>query len=196
MNTLITLLITTSLLFACKDQTKPDKRVVYNDDFKWTITIPEGFDTISALKWNKMQNRGEKAIEKTYDVEVENHAQTLFVFLNNQFNYFESNYQPFDVSKDGNYIENFRGVNNMLYGTFEAQIPGAKLDSSSSTATISGLTFQTFNVKITMPNKVVMNWHMFSRIFGKREFTVNIMTVDPKKEKELLLAWMNSKFNR
>jgi hypothetical protein len=143
-----------------------------------------------------MQNRGTEAIENTYEVQVENKAKILFVFQSDQFNYFESNYQPFDTTKDGEYLESFREVNNIIYGTFEAQMKGAKLDSSSSTQVISGLTFQTFKMSITFPNKLVMNWQMFSRLFGKREFTVNIMTVDKQKEKDLLDSWLKSKFEQ
>lgn len=190
------LLIAFGFLISCKGQTKSEQKTIYNRDFKWTISIPAGFDTVSANKWAHMQNRGAEAIEKTYDAQVENNARTLFVFQSDQFNYFESNYQPFDTTQDGNYLENFKEVNNMLYGTFEAQMKGAKLDSSSSTQVISGLTFQTFKVVITFPNKMVMNWQMFSRLFGKKEFTVNIMTVDKQKEKELLNSWLTSKFDR
>jgi hypothetical protein len=191
-----TLLMASCFLTSCKGQTKTEKKTVYDKYFKWTINIPAGFDTVSAEKWAKMQNSGADAIEKTYDAKVENNAKTLFVFQNGQFNYFESNYQPFDTTKDGNYLESFREVNNMLYGTFEAQMKGAKLDSSSSTQTVNGLIFQTFKVVITFPNKMVMDWLMFSRLFEKKEFTVNIMTVDKQKEKELLDCWLNSKFDK
>jgi hypothetical protein len=193
---LFLLFITLSLISSCNGQPKSEQKTIYNKDFKWTISIPAGFDTVSADKWARMQNRGAEAIEKTYDTEVENRAKTIFVFQSDQFNYFESNYQPFDIAKDGNYLESFKEVNKMLYGTFEAQMKGAKLDSSSSTQTIGGLTFQTFEVVISFPNKMVMNWQMFSRLFGKKEFTVNIMTVDKNKQRELLASWLNSKFDR
>lgn len=192
---LFLLVIAFDFLSSCKGQPKPEQKTVYNKDFRWTVSIPAGFDTVSADKWAKMQSRGTEAIEKTYDAEVENNSKTIFVFQSDQFNYFESNYQPFDTVREGSYLEGFKEVNNMLYGTFEAQMKGAELDSSSSTQTISGLTFLTFKVVITFPNKMVMNWQMFSRLFGEKEFTVNIITVDKNKEKELLASWLNSKFD-
>ena len=188
-------LIVLILVFSCKGQTKAKQKTIYNRDFKWTISIPAGFDTVSSEKWTKMQKRGADAIEKTYDAQIENRAKTLFVFQNDQFNYFESNVQPFDSTIDGNYVESFKEVNKYLYGTFEAQMKDAKLDSSSSTQVISGLLFQTFKMVVIMPNKMVMNWQMYSRLFGNEEFTVNIMTVDKQKEKELLNSWLNSKFD-
>lgn len=190
------IIATSTVLTSCNGQTKNEKTKIYNKDFKWTITIPSGFDTVSADKWAKMQNRGADAIEKTYDAKVENIAKTIFVFQNDQFNYFESNYQPFDIAKDGNYLEISKGVKNMIYGAFEAQMKGTKLDSSSSTQIIDGLTFHAFKVVITFPNKMIMNWHMFTRLFDKKELTVNIMTVDKSKENELLDSWLNSKFDK
>src|SRR5262245_4533404 len=140
-------------LAVCKNQKKIPSREIYNQDFKWHITIPEGFDTVNAEQWRRMQERGAEAIEKTYEEKVETNATNIFIFKADQFNYFESNYQPFDTAKDGDYNETFTAVNQMLYGTFEAQMPGTQLDSSSSSATISGLNFRTFHVTITFPDK-------------------------------------------
>ena len=95
---------------SCTGQSKNERKTVYNKDFKWTINIPSGFDSVSADVWAKMQNRGQDMIEKTYDGKIENNAKTIFVFKSDETNYFESNYQPFDTSKDGNYLENFREV--------------------------------------------------------------------------------------
>jgi len=180
------------LSLGCKGQTQNENKI-NNKDFDWTITIPKNFDNVTAEQWTKMQNKGIEAIEKTYDTIVENNAKTIFVFKSDQFNYFESNYQPYDTS-DGDYLEIFKEVNGILYGTFEAQMPNAKLDSISSTEKISGLTFQVFKVTITFPNKMIMDFLMYSRLFGEKEFTVNIMTVDKEKQKLLLEAWRNSKF--
>lgn len=82
----------------------------------------------------------------------------------------------------------------MLYGTFEAQIPNAKLDSVSSIEMIDGLTFHTFKVAITYPNKMVMDFWMFSRVFGENEFTVNLMTIDKTKQGMVLNSWRKSRF--
>ena len=196
MRTLFQLLLISLVLFqSCKGQTKSTPKEIVNKDFNWRIQIPEGFESVPAEQWAKMQNRGADAIERTYDAEVENKAKTIFVFKSDQFNYFESNYQPFDSKTDGDYFENFRDVNNLLYGTFEAQMPNAKLDSTSCQETIDGKRFQTFKVTISFPNKMVMEFLMYSRLFKNREFTVNIMTVDKEKQKVLLHAWRNSKFS-
>jgi hypothetical protein len=195
MRTIFSILLILSILFqGCKGQAKTAPKEIFNKEFNWRMEIPQGFESVDAAQWMKMQNRGADAIEKTYNAKVENNAKTIFVFRSDQFNYFESNYQPFDTASDGNYLESFRAVNNLLFGTFEAQIPNAKLDSASSQEFIDGKLFQTFRVTITIPNKIRMEYLMYSRLFGTKEFTVNIMTVDKEKQKVLLNAWRNSKF--
>lgn len=190
------LVIISTCITNCIGQTNAQQNKIYNKDFKWSITIPAGFDTVNAEKWNLMQNRGAEAVEKTYGEKPVNKSKTIFVFLNNKFNYFESNYQSYDSTKDGDYLETCRDVNNMLYGTLEAQMKGAKIDSSSSTTLINGLVFQTFKLGITFPNNMVLNMYCYSRLFGKKEFSVNITAVDRQKEKELLDAWLNSRFEK
>lgn len=194
---LILVLLFATTICSCETKTQPktEGQKIHSKEFDWTVTIPEGFETVTPEDWAKMQNRGNEAIEKTYGEKIENNSKTIFVFKSDKLNYFESNYQPFDSSAFTSYLESFRTVNNLLYGTFEAQMPDAKLDSTSSSEVIDGLTFQTFRVNITMPdNKMVMEFLMYCRLFGTKEFTVNIMTVDKEKQKILLEAWKNSKF--
>ena len=196
MNKLKYFLIGLTFIFqSCNGQTTP-KKEIYNKDFNWTITIPENFENVSAEEWAKMQNKGADAIEKTYNEEVVNQAKTIFVFKSDQLNYFESNYQPFDTAIDGDYLESCKNVNNMLYETFITQMPDIKIDSTSSIEKIDNLEFQTFKMKIEYPNKMTMNVLMFSRLFDKKEFTVNIMYVDKKKGEQMLDSWKKSKFTK
>ena len=183
------------IFFSCHGQSGSKPTIVFNKDFHWKIEIPPGFESVPAEEWMKLQNRGTAAIEKTYEGKVENNAKTIFVFKSDQFNYFESNWQPFDSTTDGNYLESFGSVNKIVYTTFETQMPMAKLDSASSQETIDGKLFQVFRTTITIPGKIVLESRMYSRLFGKREFTVNIMTVDKEKQRMLLNAWKNSTFS-
>lgn len=182
-------------LQSCNGQSSP-KKEIFNKDFNWTITIPENFENVSAEDWTKMQNKGADAIEKTFDGEVINQAKTIFVFKSDQLNYFESNYQPFDIATDGNYLESCKNVNDVLYETFKTQMPNVKIDSTKSVEKIDNLEFQAFKMKIEYPNKMVLNVIMYSRLFEKKEFTVNIMYVDNKKGEMMTEAWKNSKFSK
>lgn len=177
-------------------QGKTKSKNFYNKDFKWTIAIPEDFENVSPKEWAKMQDRGKEAIENTMNEEVTNQATVLFAIKNGQFNYMESNYQPFDEEVDGNYQETMAALNAILYETFTNQMPDAKVDTSTTTTEISGLTFRTFNIRLEFPNGIVMNTIMFSRLFGKRDFTVNIVYVDELEGKKMKDAWFGSKFGK
>ena len=184
------------LIQSCTGQSNIEK-VVFNEDFNWTITIPKNFENVSAKEWKKMQNKGADAIEKTFEEEVDaSQVKTIFVFRSGQHNYFESNYQPFDTEIDGDYFETFEAVSEILYETFKAQIPGAKIDKKITVENIDNLEFQTLKIKIEYPNKMVMNMLMFCRLFDKKEFTVNIMYVDEAKGKQMLDSWKKSKFTK
>ena len=119
----------TILIQNCIGQTTAEKEI-YDKVFNWTIIIPENFENVSSDEWKKMQNKGEDAMEKTYDIEVINQTKTIFVFKSDQLNYFESNYQPFDTLTDGNYLESCKNVNDMLYETFITQMPEIKIDTT------------------------------------------------------------------
>ena len=196
MNKILYLFISVIIVFQnCNCQTSAE-REIYNKDFKWSIKIPENFENVSADEWTKLQNKGAEAIENTYDEKIVNQSKIIFVFKSDQLNYFESNYQPYDVSVDGDYKESCKIVNQVLYETFVSQMPGIKVDTISAVEKIDNLEFQTFKMKIVYPNNMVFNVIMYSRLFGKREFSVNIMYVDDRKGQLMLEAWKNSKFSR
>lgn len=181
---------------SCEAKTTSAQKTIYNKDFDWTITIPENFETVSPEEWQKMQNRGAEAIEKTFDQKLDNQAKTIFVFKSDRVNYFESNYQPFDVTEDGHYLKSNRAVQDVLYETFKSQMQNPRIDSLSATETIDGLKFHVYKMSIYLPNDIVMELLMYSHLFGKRDFTVSILTIDKEKQKVLLNAWRESKFGR
>lgn len=172
----------------------PEKKI-YNKTFNWTITIPENFEKVSAAQWATIQDKGADAIEKTVDAPIDDRPKTIFVFRSGRFNYFESNYEPFDTAKDGSYLENCRLIGDVMYETFATQMPGTTLDTSFNTEKIDNLEFQVFHIKVSYPNKLVLNAMMFSRLFGNKSFSVNIMYTEPEKGASMLDAWRHSGFH-
>lgn len=175
----------------CGNQTNSE--VVTVEDFNWTVTIPENFIPIDEKEWDKTIKRGKDAVEKTVG-EIDNQAITIFTYKNEQFNNFEANWQPFDLEIDGDYSESIALVNNIVYETFETQIPKAKLDSVSRIQKISGLEFHRFDIAIDFPNGMKMKTIGFSRLFNQKDFTMNISYIDEKIGKEMLEAFLKSKF--
>ena len=166
----------------------------YNDEFKWKITIPPNFQTVNAVEWNKFKNKGSEAVEKTYDQKVVDKSKTIFVFRSDNFNYFEANYQPFDIKTDGDYLASNKAVDKVLYNTLKAQIPNVTVDSASTQINVGNLPFNAFILRASLPNNIIFSIYSFSRLFGKKDFTVNIMFVNSTKGDIMLNAWKSSTF--
>lgn len=177
----------------CHGQSNPNGEI-FIEEFNWKITMPKNFEVVDVDEWAKLQGKGIDAIEDTYDEEVVNQARTIFVFQSGQLNYFESNSQPFDIEVDGDYLESCRNVNEVLYETFKTQLPDIKIDTIVGTEKIDNLEFQKFEMKIKYPNDLVLSVMMFSRLFEKKEFSVNLMYLDESKGKDMLESWRASRF--
>ncbi|MEM9984265.1 MAG: hypothetical protein AAF804_04155 [Bacteroidota bacterium] len=188
--TIISLLIFSSFCLGQNNSTQ----TLSNQEFNWTMQLPVGFERVDAKEWMRLQNRGQDAIEDTYEGEVVNQTQPIFVFKSGQFNYIEANVQPFDLEIEGDYLETRRQLGVVLYETFMAQMPGVKVDTSFATETIDGLNFQRFQFKVQYPNSVVLYGLMYSRLFDERDLTVNIIYLDEAKGAEMLEAWRASRF--
>jgi len=190
----LTLLIFINILTSCKSQTSEQE--FYSEEFKWKIVIPSGFEKIETDDWKEYQDKGLKAMGKTFDTIIENQTRTLFSFKNGEQNIFESVVQPYDVEIDGEYLESQYYVNYIMYKTIKENVKGAKIDTLSFNKTISGKEFVTFKMTVTYPNNLVMNTLMYSRLFDKTEFSVNIIYIDEKEGKKMIDNWENSVFEK
>jgi len=190
----LTFLILTIGFLALTSCNKEKVRVIENEDFKWTVTIPKNFRELSESEWDKVEDKGMDAFENVYGEEVENRATTLFAYKSGKFQTFESNYQIYDLEKDGDYSESNREVNKMMYETFEETMPNVTLDSISSKEIIDGLEFDRFEINIDFPNGIEMTTVGFSRLFNDKDFTINIVYTKESVGKELIGNILNSKF--
>jgi len=189
---LLSLLVFLTFLTDCKCQTSEQE--FYSEEFKWKINIPNGFEKIETKEWNDYKEKGIKAIEETFDKKLENQTRTLFSFKNGEQNIFESVVQPYDAEINGEYSESQKYVKYIIYKTVKENVKGAKIDTLSFKKTISGKEFDTFKITVSYPNKFVMNTLMYSRLFDKTEFTVNIIYIDKNEGKKMIEKWENSVF--
>jgi hypothetical protein len=51
-------------------------------------------------------------------------------------------------------------------------------------------------ISISLPNNMVIRIYMFSRPFGNKELTINMMFVDEEKGMMMMSAWRKSSFGR
>lgn len=173
-------------------QTEDSSKVFHFDGFDWSIAIPKGFHNVHPIEWSEKQSKGAKAIEEVLGEEVELNTEMVFIYKSGDFNYFECLLQHYEEDED--YEEINHEVNQVILDTFKQNMPGAKIESSSSTEKISGIDFQVFKVKVNNPNGLIFHAMMYSRLFGQKEFALNIMYLDEDKGAEMLHAWNTSSF--
>ena len=167
----------------------------YNKDFNWSITIPEGFEPMDSKEWKKMQNKGKDAIDNTFEVDIEINTKNIFIFKSDQYNYFESLYQPNSSITEAEYLESVIAVNSLIYETFATQMPDMEIDSAFSEEIIDNLRFYKNIITLNFPNGWIMKTISYTRLFGKKELCVNIMYINEEKGKLLLDAWRKSTFS-
>ena len=182
------------ILQGCKGQNAGQE--FYSQEFDWKIIIPAGFEKMDDQEAEKLQRKGLDAIENTYQTEIENRSKKIALYKSGQLNFIEANYQSFDPETDGSYNDANKIVKEALYQTYEAQMKGLKIDTASSRETISGKEFEKFTMKVKFPNDMTLHTIMYNRLFGKWEFTFNIVYMDEEKGDEMIAAWRNSVFLR
>lgn len=168
---------------------------VFSPDFKWKLTIPDGFEPLSAEQIAQLQQNGKEAMEKSIDKKIENHTTSICAFKNGLANYFEANQQPFDKKIDGDYLASCKAVDEVLYKTFKEQVaPGTQIDTTYSKETIDGLEFERFEMKVNLGATAKLNMLMYNRLFGDKEFTASIVYIEKEMGDLILTAWRKSKF--
>jgi hypothetical protein len=75
-------------------------------------------------------------------------------------------------------------------------MPDAVIDTLTNIEQIDNLDFYVFKIKISYPNKIIMNMLMYSRLFDKQMFALNIIFQDKEIGQKMLDAWKNSTFEK
>jgi Na+-transporting methylmalonyl-CoA/oxaloacetate decarboxylase gamma subunit len=191
--TVIFLSILVVIMSACGQKTAQE---FYDENFKWKITIPEKLKATNSEKWAKSRERGMQAIEDTYGEGIEDYTVPIFTFNNGQFNVFEAVYEDFDPEIDGDFFETCKLVNEMMYETFITQMPNTVVDTLTAVEQIDNLDFYVFKIKVTYPNGIILNMLMYSRLFNKQSFGLNIIYRDEEIGHKMLEAWKKSTFGK
>jgi len=179
------------LLISCQ---KEKEITIDNDDFKWTINIPENFKEVSEKNWEKVKSDGIDAFKKVSDQNVKKNdiENTLFAYKNGTFHTLESNFKVFDTTK--NYSKSNKELNIVTYKSLKKAMSNTELDSLSSKQMISGMEFDTFEINFNYPNGEILTTKSFRKLFGNKRFTINILYKDEAIGKELINSIVNSKF--
>jgi hypothetical protein len=167
-----------------------------SEEIGWSIEIPKDWEIVSKDKVEAQDEKGKSAIKKSTGLEIDTKAlKHLISFQKNQFNIFASTSEPFKEEFPGEYQQNNKAINEILYNTFVDQ--GIKADSASGKDTIQGLEFNTFYTTIYGPDgKVILNQILYSRLINGYDFGVNINYNNDQDKKTMIDVWEKSKFTK
>jgi hypothetical protein len=199
------ILIIYSLAIISCGQVDPNKQIdegsvkgetYESKEIGWSIEIPKDWKIISKDKVEAHDEKGKNAIEKSTGLEIDTKAlKHLISFQKDQFNMFTSTSEPFKEEFPGEYQQNSKALNEILYNTFVDQ--GIKTDSASGKETIQGLEFNTFYTTIYAPNgKVILNQILYSRLINGYDFGVTINYNNEQDKKTMIDALKKSKFTK
>ena len=192
-------------LSACKE-VDPNKQIdegnfkdqVYtSQEIGWQIRVPEGWDIITKSQNEKFSETGKKAMEETFDVEIDDSGlKDLISFKKDDFNSFLSNSEPFKEEYSGEWKENNRLVKQMIYETFESNKIHAD-STATTTVRIDGLDFLCFGFKLYSPKgEVFLNQLIYSKLINGFLFTA-IVNYNNEEDKNILQkALFDSQFRR
>ncbi len=172
------------------------ENIYKSTEIGWSIEIPDGWEVVTKDKIEANDQKGKDAIEKTAGTEVDiSGLKHLISFKKNQFNLFASTSEPFKEEYPGEYIENGRNLNKLIFDTYLDL--GIMADTSSGTAIIDGLEFRTFETKIFSDDgKLILNQIMYSRLINGFDFGISINYNNDTDRDVMLKVLKESKFDK
>jgi hypothetical protein len=158
----------------------------------WTMRIPAGWEVMSNEEQQALNDRGYDALSEQVEINVDS-LRNLVAFRKDPFNSFLSTIEPAEEAYPGEYAENCKGLNALLYDTFVSQ--GIQVDSSSGMERIQGKDFYLFNTRIHGPDgKVILEQRMYSRLVNGYDHGVTLNYNNDADRDTLLSVWRSSIF--
>ncbi len=204
MKTKLTILLFLTVLFSCKtdpnkqiDEGKITENIYHSEEIGWTMEIPKGWNITHKSAIDRRTKKGLEALSETAGVEIDaNGLKQLLNFQKNKFNIFQSVSEPFKEEYEGEWEENNIELKKLIYITYLEK--GIKVDSTETiTIKIDGLEFKSSKFTIYSPKgEVILNQIMYSRLINGLDFGVSINYNNESDKKEILEAWLNSKFKK
>jgi hypothetical protein len=181
-------------IFTISCAQQPDKKYFFQE-VGWTVTIPAGFKIIDSATNAALNAKGEKEIEESNNMKIaKSETKTFFTATKEPHDYVGSTITAFDPKKDGDFSANIQNVKELTYKTFMTQMPNAKIDSSTTSATIDGLNFDKYRISVTMDGKVLVNMFLLSKYYKGYDFNITYVCFDDNSKDLVESSLNNSKF--
>ena len=185
-------LIALTLIAGCSSAQHPGKEYTIKE-VGWTLTLPPEFAVIDSVNNADLNQRGKKMLEESNNVKADMSTTRTLITAMKGNNYFNSTITPFDP-KDGDYSTTSQTVKEMIYKTFSDKMPDAKIDSSSTPATVGGLQFDKFHITITLHDKVLFNMFLLAKLYKGYDFGISYLYLDEVSKRQIESILNSSRF--
>ena len=198
----LSLILALFTLYSCAEL-DPNKQIdeghVANGTYEskelgWTIVIPEGWKIIAKDKIEAREEKGKAILEESAGVEIDiSGLKRLISFQRDQFNIFGSTSEPQVEEFPGEYDQNRKAINDLIYNAFLSQ--GIRTDTSSGIEVIQGLEFHAFYTTIFSPEgEKLFNQIMYSRMINGYDFGMTLTYNNEEDKQTMMDAIKQSKF--
>ena len=131
--------------------------------------------------------------EKEVDGPIDDGLKNLLGFEKDRPNTFLSSIQPFKEEHPGDFAKNNKKIYDILYKTFTDA--GIKVDTSTGSEVVAGLTFERFNVVLySQSGDIILHEALYSALINGYDFGVTIAYNDKRNNAEMLNAFRTSTF--
>lgn len=179
------------------DEGKVVEGIYHSQKIGWTMAVPEGWNITHRSVSDQRTEKGLDAIKETTGLDVDDsELRQLLNFEKNRLNIFQSSLESYQPEIDGDWEVNNIALKYIIYQTYLQE--GIKVDTTETTIEqIDGLDFHTFEFSLySRNNDIILKQLMYSRLINGFDFGVNLNYNNEADKKEMLDAWMNSKFDR
>lgn len=188
MKKLLAILITGVIILSCGEPDGVHGNTYNNNEIGWKIEIPKD--------WNvTVEDSVEVIVGQREDVDEERTLNHLVGFEEDQFNFFRSTVEPFEIEYEGAWEDNVHLKQKDLLDFF--MYHDVKLDTSSFTEKIDELEFDVFYINFSrLFGDVVFHQYIYSRYINGFSFETKITYNDEQAKETMMDVWKNSKFKK
>lgn len=195
------------VLTSCQSQDPRNKNNDFSDvkkldthysskEIGWTISLPPGWERMSVAETQRIESKGQKAMEKSLDRSIDKSGLKHLLFIKkNQPNIFQASMEPFPMDSI-KWKENDSFLKSVIYNTYNEQ--GVRADSSETTLiTIDGLNFHTYKMTLYDPKgSVLIRQQIYNRLINGYSFGASITYNKEEYKKEVEKCLLSSTFKR
>lgn len=160
------------------------------------MTVPNDYQPITTEEHNKIKDRGENLIEKANDIEVDaSSTKDLLSVRKGKYDYLNVTATSYRQVEKNGWEKTNKEVKNIVFHSLEEGMKGATLDSVSTKIRIDGISFDKFEITVSMDSKPLMKMVLISKFYKGYDFGIAFVSLSPQTYAELNKMVMTATFD-